>query len=414
MKKLITICALVCVWALPVAAESKPSKIGNADDLLLQAQKAAAKLRAVSYTASHLGDGILSKRLPITDGTVRAAMDGSRQFTRVNMVGTRMYPQAKSPTEFEYVNTGRWITHIDHGRRTFDRGATKTVQHQEEDALFPPFFLTNEAYATEMKAAERNLVGEETVDGVDCHVVEVAYDAKGMRLTRFFIGKEDLLLRRMIQTSRTTPMNAEIFLVRDLKVNPQLDASLFEPLSTPTAYRSLVRPSLTPTNTANRGGNGLLAKGTEAPEWTLPDADGKDVSLKSLRGQVVVIDFWASWCGPCKMAMPYLQQLSDEFKDKAVKVYSVNCRERGGDARARQYLKTKGFTYPQLFEGDQAANAYLVRGIPTIYVIGTDGKILMAERGFRPQKMTEIGKVINEELNKKQARVKSAEKTQKG
>ena len=219
----------------------------------------------------------------------------------------------------------------------------------------------------------------------------------------------------MIQTSRTPPMNAEIFLVRDLIVNPQLDASLFEPLSAPTGYRSsLVRPSLTPVNTANRGSNGLLAKGTDAPDWTLPDSDGKDVSLKSLRGQVVVIDFWASWCGPCKMAMPYLQQLSDEFKDKAVKVYSVNCRERGGDARARQYLKTKGFTYPQLFEGDQAANAYLVRGIPTIYVIGTDGKILMAERGFRPQKMTEIGKVINEELNKKQARVKSPEKTQEG
>ncbi len=64
----------------------------------------------------------------------------------------------------------------------------------------------------------------------------------------------------------------------------------------------------------------------------MKDPAGKSVSLKSLRGKIVLLDFWATWCGPCRMAMPGLQKLHDRYKDKPVAIYGVNCRERRPDA----------------------------------------------------------------------------------
>lgn len=407
MKKFLTAVALIMWIPSAATAETPVRTFENGKVLLLQAQKEAARLRSISYTASYLGDGAYANQMPIFDGTVTAATSSSDKLTRVKINGTRMQPRANQPSEFDYVNSGRWVTHIDHGKRSYDRGATTTVQRPEEDALFPPYYLASNLFVREIKAASVNMLKDDTVEGVGCYVVEVDYDKTGRSVATFAIGKQDLLVRRVIEFSRATPTNAKIFMARKLVANPSVDSAIFEPLSSPTAYRTMARPATRRANAVNRSGNGLLAKGSKAPDWTLPNENGEEVSLKSLNGQVVVIDFWASWCGPCKMAMPYLQELSNKYQDKAVKVYSINCRERGSDVRARQYLKTKGFTYPQLFKGDDAANDYLVRGIPTIYVIGTDGKILLAERGFRPQKMDEISKVIDEQLNKRQARASS-------
>lgn len=142
----------------------------------------------------------------------------------------------------------------------------------------------------------------------------------------------------------------------------------------------------------------LLAVGTPAPDFTLPTADGsKTISLSSLKGQVVLIDFWASWCPPCKEALPHTQKLSDDYKDKGVTVLAVNTADKKADMDA--FLKAHPeYTMTVLFDADPsqkvANGAYKVTGIPTFYVIDKDGNIAASYVGYDPDNETKIAAVL--------------------
>ncbi|MBL0922781.1 MAG: TlpA family protein disulfide reductase [Phycisphaerales bacterium] len=150
----------------------------------------------------------------------------------------------------------------------------------------------------------------------------------------------------------------------------------------------------------DRQGRGLLKTGSQAPAWTLKDADGKEHSLSGFAGKVVVMDFWATWCVPCVKAMPGLQKLHNAYADKGVAVIGVNTAESGDPVR---FMKENKFTYQLLLNGDEVASEYKVRGIPAFYVIDGAGKIVYSAVGYDPKHEKEIEKVINEELarNKK-------------
>ena len=85
------------------------------------------------------------------------------------------------------------------------------------------------------------------------------------------------------------------------------------------------------------------------------------------------MDFWATWCGPCRQIMPALQKLHEKYKDQGAVVIGMNCWE-SGDPLA--YMKDKGFNYGLIMNADEAAKAYGVSAIPTLYVIGKDGKVV--------------------------------------
>jgi len=136
----------------------------------------------------------------------------------------------------------------------------------------------------------------------------------------------------------------------------------------------------------------LLSIGSIAPAWELKDSKGNLISLKSLKGRVVVIDFWATWCGPCKAAMPMMQALHEQFRDKPVTVIGVSAWEKGD---AASFMKEKGYTYGLLLNGDAMAEQYHVSGIPTLYIIGTDGKIFHATKGVDPAHKEKLAKLID-------------------
>jgi thiol-disulfide isomerase/thioredoxin len=114
--------------------------------------------------------------------------------------------------------------------------------------------------------------------------------------------------------------------------------------------------------------------------------DKSRIKLERLRGKVVVLDFWASWCGPCKRAMPFLQELHASYEaDAATKgkvvVLGMNTSETDPDA-ARRVIKEKSLTYGCLLDADAASLTYGVTGLPALFVIDPSGRIAVSHGGF--------------------------------
>ncbi len=135
-----------------------------------------------------------------------------------------------------------------------------------------------------------------------------------------------------------------------------------------------------------------LGEGDVAPDFTLSTLDDQEVTLSELCGSVVVLDFWATWCPPCRMALPKLQEFANwaEQEGVDVKVYAVDTweRVRGNDQKrqkVQQFWQRQGFTMPTLMDYDNTvAQAFEVEPIPHTVVIGPDGKIWKVHVGFNP------------------------------
>lgn len=114
--------------------------------------------------------------------------------------------------------------------------------------------------------------------------------------------------------------------------------------------------------------------GAPAPDFTLEDLDGNPVRLADQQGQVVLINFWATWCGPCRLEMPALQARYDALKDEGFTVLAVNLDEPREDAAL--FAQDLGLTFPVLLDpGAKVNDLYRVRGYPTSYFVDRQGNV---------------------------------------
>ena len=135
--------------------------------------------------------------------------------------------------------------------------------------------------------------------------------------------------------------------------------------------------------------------GRSAPDIRLPGLDGPDVALTSLRGQVVVVNFWASWCAECRTEQPDLDAVWDRFRDSGVVVLGVNFQDEAGDAR--DYREAAGTTYPTVVDTDSsAALAFGLRGVPETFLVDQQGRVV--ERIIGPVSAQRLGQRITELL----------------
>ena len=145
-----------------------------------------------------------------------------------------------------------------------------------------------------------------------------------------------------------------------------------------------------------------LKVGAPAPAFKAIDVrSGKPVSLKSLKGKVVVLDFWYLSCAPCKKLMPKLQQLHEKFAKQNVVIISVNIRDHT-QREIMHFLKEKKITYSQYYQPEVFVDTdYKLRYFPTTFVIGKDGKIKLAEVGVAENSESTLELAIKKELKAK-------------
>ncbi|HXV82115.1 MAG TPA: TlpA disulfide reductase family protein [Candidatus Binatia bacterium] len=124
------------------------------------------------------------------------------------------------------------------------------------------------------------------------------------------------------------------------------------------------------------------SSGIRAPDFSGLTVDNKTVLLNGLRGRVVLLNFWASWCNECRPEMPMFEQLHREFSTRGLSVIGINFRE--GPAAVREYSKELGLTFPLVLDSRGEINtAYGVIGLPTTFLIGRDGRAVALAVGPR-------------------------------
>lgn len=143
-------------------------------------------------------------------------------------------------------------------------------------------------------------------------------------------------------------------------------------------------------------------EGKKAPAVSLNMMGGKHFTLSAEKGNVVLMDYWATWCPPCRESLPHIQEISQD-KDlaaKGLKVYAINSRESGTDVV--KFMKDNNYTFnaPLDIKGD-FGRAYLVQGIPTTVIVGRDGVIKKVFVGFGPGREKEIKDAVNKALDEK-------------
>ena len=123
------------------------------------------------------------------------------------------------------------------------------------------------------------------------------------------------------------------------------------------------------------GASGVARVNRAATDFTLPLFDGGSIALSSLKGKPVVINFWASWCPPCREEAPILEAVWRRYKDKNVAFIGVDIQDKEADARA--YIKEFGITYPNGPDlGGKITVDYGVSGIPVTFFVNREGRIV--------------------------------------
>ena len=120
-----------------------------------------------------------------------------------------------------------------------------------------------------------------------------------------------------------------------------------------------------------------------APDFTLKSTDGRNLRLSEYRGEVVLINFWASWCGPCRQEMPQLDALHRKYQSLGFTVFGVNVEQ--DRKMADKVLRDAPVTFPILFDDhNQVSELYEVDAMPVTVLVGRNGEIRFMHRGYKP------------------------------
>ncbi|MGH9753415.1 MAG: redoxin domain-containing protein [Blastocatellia bacterium] len=253
---------------------------------------------------------------------------------------------------------------------------------------------------------EAKTVGEEKLRigrrQIDCLVIEAHYatapaaSQSGDWTRKLWIDRARNIVLREIQHTKgktqwggaTNSKITHIFTVAD--VGEQVPGTLFtfvppESAKEVAEMKSSPRPATTP-RPAVPSTSRLV--GRDAVAFALKDLDGNRVDMRALKGKVVLLDFWASWCGPCVAEAPHIEKLHRDFKNKGLVVLGLSSEE---PEVARKFVKKKGYTFTTLVdEAGEVSMKYGISSIPQVFIIDRDGKVKWHARDYSPGKEVEL------------------------
>jgi cytochrome c biogenesis protein CcmG, thiol:disulfide interchange protein DsbE len=144
---------------------------------------------------------------------------------------------------------------------------------------------------------------------------------------------------------------------------------------------------------------GVGAREEEAPDFSLPGRTAA-VELAKLRGKVVYVDFWASWCGPCRQSFPWMNRMQKRYGDREFAIVAINLDK--SRAASDEFLKESPADFPIAYDPEgQIASAYRLKVMPSSYLIDRAGRIRRHHVGFREQDMREVESSIQSLIENK-------------
>ena len=145
--------------------------------------------------------------------------------------------------------------------------------------------------------------------------------------------------------------------------------------------------------------NSTALNGKIAPGFTLTDLNGNKVSLSSYKGRPVVVDFWATWCGPCRVEIPWFEQLRDQYASQGLEIIGVSADQLDKDDAAKLFTEKRDISdfaakmrmnYPVLIDAESIENSYGgLDDLPTTFFIDKNGKIVASTIGLAPRDVIE-------------------------
>ncbi|MBP6747407.1 redoxin domain-containing protein [bacterium] len=251
-----------------------------------------------------------------------------------------------------------------------------------------------------------SLIGKETIDGVECEHIKV--EAPKMAWDMWIESGKTPWLRRISPALGKMMGDQNISIVFDYTqlADTKIAASEFK-FTPPTAAKE-IKTFFGEKKKAEESGHAAAAEAEEhpllkkeAPAIELSTLDGGKFNLADLKGKnVVVLDFWATWCPPCRQALPILAEVTKAYESKGVKFFAIDLREEPGKIEA--FLRSQGLSINVALDKDgKVANAYKVEGIPQSVIIGKDGIVKVVHVGFGGDLKSRLAAELDSILNEK-------------
>jgi thiol-disulfide isomerase/thioredoxin len=417
-----------------------PATSGSSSDeqaskaLFNRAIAVARDAQSISYMMRTYAEGdSLAQTLPNLQSEVqmaRAPGSGVIPGWRVRSTGSGLEPGSTERLEFDVAWLANTVEFVDHSQqKVFE----KTSREARRDRPFNiasgakfDDFSTARPFQRELASKKHTLEGRQDVFGIECDVVLV--ELPGGMKARWAFAVSDGLPRRveriitgMMEGRAITELQEVRIEGEGARLTPDLvritvpegfteerPAARPAPTTTPPPVTETVVPAVpemkpSPQDRPEEPGTGAQPEsgGAEvsmapaaaprpapvgpstpaiAPNFTLPAASGPDVSLESLRGGYVVLEFSGSWCLPCRDSRVELDQLSKELEGTA-KVFTLTVRERSREAAAEEYRKSP-FHFGLLFDADKVATEFAIHRFPAFVVVAPDGSVAKVDQNY--------------------------------